>query len=72
MDRYKLKLTDLIPVAGLVNHVRRCNQAREEYPILLLSEDYDASCFARDALLILYNAAIIGTAVSGLSSLLSK
>jgi len=67
---YQFRKADLIPVIGLVKYVKRCFDELDKFPMLKLSEDYDAEYMGRTMLLGLYNSAIIGTAVGGLVSLL--
>ena len=70
---YKLRPSDFIPIIGGLNHSKRCFE--KSSPLELTSNWYTSQCFARDFVLTLYNAAIFGGAIvgiSGLAQLLSK
>jgi hypothetical protein len=70
---YQLRKEDFIPIVGLFKHTRRCLD--EMHRNLILGEDYASQCFGRDIVLVLYNAAIIGSSLgiaSGLLGLLNK
>ena len=71
---YKLRKSDFIPIAGLLNHYKRCTKEMLRKK-LVGNDNYAANAWARDSLLYLYNTTIIAGAAfaaKGLADLLAK
>ena len=66
---YQFELKDFVPIIGLKNY---WNNEEKKRSILNLSSDYLTKCLKKEAMLSVYNCAVIGGTFSGLVELLSK
>ena len=67
---YKTRLSDLIPIVGVIKYNERCAKEWDDNSALHQNDDYEMKCFARNLGLGMYNFTIIAGA-AGLLKLLN-